>query len=99
MLEDHRLDLGVVHGRAPRGVVVPASLRLLPQPPSLDQLVGEPRPEASAHVFRRPAVVLAHVVPDVVAGEVGHLEGPHREPKVAQRRVDVLRQRAFLEQV
>jgi hypothetical protein len=77
-------------------VVVPAGAGLLAEATHLAQQVGGLR---VADVGLLDVAALADVPADVVAGEVAHPERPHRHAELLHRLVDLLRGRAFLEQV
>ena len=76
-------------------VAVPAGAGLLAEAPRLAQLVGHDRRAWHAGLGR---LALARGPADVQAGEVAHAERAHRHAELLQRAVDLLRQRAGVEQ-
>ena len=90
LVADQRLDLGIGHRRARAGLVEIEALPVFwPKRPCLAQRVGD---------HGRQAARLAVAPADVEAGEVAHLERPHRPAEIGERLVDLAGRRALEQQ-
>src|SRR6185369_9434884 len=76
-------------------VAVPAGARLLAEAAGLAQLVGD---DGLRRHARFGGLALARGPADVQAGEVAHAKRPHGHAELLQRAVDLLRQRAGVDQ-
>ena len=90
-LVDQLLDLGIGQRRArARFILVVALAGLLAEAAGFAQRVGD---------LRLDAAVLARAPADIEAGEIAHRERAHRHAELGHDGVDLLRQRAFEQQL